>query len=131
MDRKFKGVSLSINTVIIIVVCFLVMAVVILFFTGTFNPAANATATEAELKKECLEWQREGYSYETFFNYPTLKNNFRNAIFAKMYCELGVHKSKKLEPDGNCPGTDPGTGWVCCCVVGEENHCAWTRGACS
>lgn len=82
-----KGLSLPINTVIIIIVAFLVLVAVLLFFTGTFSPAANTTKAESELRSECWEWQRSLYTDPLdYADYPNLNTSFDNATEAKSYC---------------------------------------------
>ncbi len=86
---KLKGVSLSIQTIIIIVISVLVLAVIVLFFTGTFNPAAEGLTSEANLQKECNKWRRHFYSSDYFFsgNCSNLNSRFNNdATKAKEYC---------------------------------------------
>jgi len=82
-----KGISLPINTIIIIIVCFLVLLAIIMFFTGTFSPAANTTKTESELRNECWKWQRTLYT-DTLSSteYPLLNTTFNNITEAKRYC---------------------------------------------
>jgi hypothetical protein len=68
---------LSVETIIIIVMCLLVLIVSTLYLMGIVGPAANNTGTTADIYGECMKWQRFSYSDDTtlFFtksNYPTL-----------------------------------------------------------
>lgn len=68
-----KG-SLSIEQIIIIVICLLVLILSIIFLTRMTGPAGNTTITTAELYSECSNWRLFGNSEATFTKaaYPAL-----------------------------------------------------------
>ncbi len=128
---KLKGVSLSIQTIIIIVISVLVLAVIVLFFTGIFNPAAEGLTSEANLQKECLDWRRYSYDYDHFdsTNYPGLEEKFDGAITAKAYCS-GLSAEVNLEEASDptsCEGI-PMPNHVCCCREDDPTDCDWYEG---
>ncbi len=131
---KLKGVSLSIQTIIIIVISVLVLAVIVLFFTGTFNPAAEGLTSEANLQKECLDWRRYSYDYDHFdsTNYPGLEEKFDGAITAKAYCTSSSTKVILEECDlDDCTGP-PMADDVCCCKNNcDSGKCDWYDESCS
>lgn len=91
---KLKGVSLSIETIIVLIICVIVLVVTTLFFSGVFNPGAETAADQSSLSRECLKWSWQSYNH-TYFennlkNYPVLNKTFNgNPIGAENYC-LGV-----------------------------------------
>lgn len=124
---KLKGVSLSIETIIIIVICVLVLVVVILFFTGIFNPSGEGLTSEANLWRECMDWQKSGFDYTEFDNYPGLNEKYKVEIVAENVCR-GIMSVNYVECDDcSCFGTQP-TDYVCCCEGKEAADCSSCTG---
>ena len=91
MKNKLKGISLSIETIIIIAICLLVLITTILFWTEGFNPPAKDILLEKELRIECNNWGRSSnyeYRAETYNNedYPELSKLHSDAEDAKKFC---------------------------------------------
>ncbi|MCK4429229.1 MAG: hypothetical protein KAU95_02545 [Candidatus Aenigmarchaeota archaeon] len=84
---ELKGISLSIETIIILIVCVLVLVVSILFFTDVYNRGAEVTLEQQKLSAECLKWDRHSHDHALLENYPTLNEVFDgDPIKAEEYC---------------------------------------------
>ncbi len=91
MEVKLKGLSLSIETVIIIAVCLLVLITTILFWREGFNPPAKDIILEGQLRTECNNWGRiSNNKYDTTTynaeDYPELNKFHNDAEDAKKFC---------------------------------------------
>ena len=91
INVKLKGMSLPIETVIIIAVCILVLIATILFWTEGFNPPAKDILLEKELRIECNNWGRiSNYEYNAITynkeDYPELSKIHDNAKDARKFC---------------------------------------------
>ncbi len=129
---KLKGVSLSIETIIVIVICALVLITILLFFSGTFTPTAKGVTSEAQLDSECMDWQGHGYSYKDFSEnvdkYPGLLANYKGAITAKRRCVRDINPINLIRcGEGNCTET-PFTSTSPCCCINTSGTCG---GECS
>jgi hypothetical protein len=65
---------LSVETIIIIVMCLLVLILSAMYVLGVVGPGANTTQTTANIYSECMNWQRFGYIDTVFTqkDYPAL-----------------------------------------------------------
>ena len=88
---KLKGISLSIETIIVLIICVLVLVVTTLFFSGAFAPGAESTVEQSALTRECLEWSwhkcDHTYFEENIEEFPALNKNFKgDPVKAEDYC---------------------------------------------
>lgn len=135
--HSLKGVSLLVGAIIVITLCIIVLVVVSLFFTGTFNPTSSEIISESDLLEECADWQKYDYDYSYFdkSKYPKLAEKFGGPLTAKLYC-VGVPTEVRLveetsDPEGVCgtkPLPVPPTNYVCCCIEGTK-ECSWYEGS--
>ena len=88
MRTKLKGVALSIETIIIIVICAVVLVLIALFFPSIFNFTGSEIIFQGDLEKECLDWQKYDYDPAYFSEdfYPKLSARFGDASAARSYC---------------------------------------------
>ncbi len=95
---KLKGISLSIETIVILIVCVIVLVVTTLFFSGVFNPGAETVGDQSSLSRDCLRWSWHKQDHEHYKDhlkdYPALNKTFgNNPLEAENYC-LGTNKEE-------------------------------------
>ena len=125
--EKLKGISLSVETIIIITICILVFTVIILFFTGIFKIPSKSLYTEAELNAECMEWSYHNYDFKEFGNYTKLKNTYKIAPIAKSWCESRTVVNYIECSEDKCDMPSPNSTWKCYCKdCDRKEDCKWS-----
>lgn len=78
---------LSVETVIVIVVCLLVLILSTMYMMGVVGPGANTTQTTTNILSECIQWQRFNYNEDaasfTKDKYPTLWQTYLSECIDK------------------------------------------------
>lgn len=139
---------LSVETVIVIVVCLLVLILSTMYVMGMVGTASNDTSTTEDIYSECMQWQRFGYSDDTNLvftqkNYPALWQTYLSecidpktkAIAAA--CDLGTDAGKKKissliqnaknfctneKPDEGSAASNPSSGSSDSTTTGNSNN---------
>jgi flagellar basal body-associated protein FliL len=91
MVNKLKGVSLSIQTIVVVVIALLVLITVSFFFFSGFNPASSGIYSEADARKQCLEWMRDDFADSAYTNYPALDAVYGGKDEARKACTSGIY----------------------------------------
>jgi len=91
-----KG-SLSIETMIIIVMCLFVLILSILYVTNMSKPVVNSTVSTATLYSECNNWRLFGYNSDSFSqkDYPALFQTYGSACTDDKGVETGTCDANK------------------------------------
>jgi hypothetical protein len=123
-----KG-NYPVEYIIGLILCILVLVVAYLVLTGAIKNPVAATKDTGSTYSECMSWQRQGYSKDSFIGgmkgYPTLWQNYGSSCMK----EDDKTKAKILEfDDSKCKkdSTDPSKPSELDTIVNSaKSACTW------
>ena len=113
---RMKGISLPINTMVIIIMAFLVLAVLLFFFTSTSTPALEIVQLKQEQSTLCFSYKQANPDCDTEGDSKVSNTELRNSI-ADTCNKLNQHE--KNYP--SCTSASTQCMLECCCGGGAED----------